>query len=106
MRLRTKDATAREFDEFAGVKLLFTSMARQSLGVFGLTDVALRIKLDAELLHQMKLRFEEVDVILLVLHQLLEQVAGHVVARAMAMGRRLLVKRARRNLGLEIAIEN
>src|SRR6185436_20214532 len=78
----------------------------RSLGVFDLTDMVLRIELHAEFLHQVKLLFEEVDVMLLVLHQLLEQVAGHVVARAVAMGRRLLVKRARRNLGLEIAIEN
>ena len=42
----------------------------------------------------------------LVLHQLLEQIARDVVARAVAMGRRLLVERARRNLGLEIAIEH
>src|SRR5260221_10044502 len=76
------------------------------LGVFDLPDVVLRIELDAQLLHQVKLRFQEVDVMLLVLHQLFEQVAGHVVARAMAMSRRLLVKRARRNLGLEIAIED
>src|SRR4051812_11493056 len=67
----------------------------ESLGAFDLADVMLRIQLDAELLHQMQLRFEEVDVVLLVLHQLLEEVAGHVVARAVAMGRRLLVKRAR-----------
>ena len=47
----SKQTNAREFDEFAGVKFLFTSVARQSLGVFDLADVMLRIELNAELLH-------------------------------------------------------
>ena len=42
----------------------------------------------------------------LVLHELLEQVARHVVLDRMAMGRRLLVERARRHLGREIAVEH
>ena len=44
--------------------------------------------------------------VFLVLHQLLEQIARHIIARAVAMRRRLFVKRARGNLGLEIAIQD
>ena len=102
-------------EEFAGpLKLLFTDVARESrvtppqtlFGFVELSNVMLRVKLDAELGDEIELRLEIVDVLLLVVHQLLEQIARDVVAHAMTMGRRFLVKRARRNLGLEVAVEN
>lgn len=56
----------------------------------------LGIKLKAELGDEVELSLEKVDVILIVLHQLLEQIAAHVVLDCMTMGRGFLVKRARR----------
>ena len=50
----------------------------------------------AELGDEVELSLEKVDVILIVLHQLLEQIAAHVVLDCMTMGRGFLVKRARR----------
>ena len=53
--------------------------------------MVLGIKLKAELGDEVELSFEKVDVILLVLHQLLKQIATHVVLECMAMGRGFLV---------------
>ena len=44
-----------------------------------LADVVLGVELEAELGDQVELRFEEVDVLFLVVHQLLEQVARDVI---------------------------
>src|SRR3990170_6245223 len=80
--------------------------SRRSVAVVELADMMLGIELEAEPADEIELGFEEVDMTLLVAHQLLEQIAGHVILHAVAMRRRFLVERTRRQLGLEIAIEN
>src|SRR5262249_53440974 len=65
---------------------------RSAAAVVELADVMLGIELEAELAHQIELRLEEVDVLFLVVHQLLEQVAGDVILDRMTMRRRLLVE--------------
>jgi hypothetical protein len=64
------------FGELAGsINLLFTIAARRPwlvLRLVDLADVVLGIQLDAELGYEIELLLEEVDVVLLVLHQLLE----------------------------------
>ncbi len=42
----------------------------------------------------------------LVLHQVLEQLARHVILHRVAVSRRLLIKLARADLGREIAFQN
>ena len=54
--------------------------------LFELADVMLRIKLDAKLGDEIELLLEEIDVLFLVVHQLLEQVAGDVVLDRMDRG--------------------
>src|SRR5664279_4490682 len=54
-------------------------------------DMLLGIKLETDPPDQIELGFEEVDVMLLVLHQAFEQVARDVVLDAVAVGRRFLV---------------
>jgi len=71
--------------------------------VIHFADVLLRVEFDADLLDEVDLGFEEVDMALLVLHQAFEDVAGDVVLHGVAVGRRLLVERARRIFRLEIA---
>ena len=56
----------------------------------------LRVELKAELADEIELRFEEIDVVFLVRHQLLEQVACHIVLRGVAVRRGFLVERAGR----------
>src|SRR5262245_27087527 len=47
--------------------------------VVDLADVMLRIELDPELRDEIDLGLKEVDVLLLIMHQLLEQVTRHIV---------------------------
>ena len=61
---------------------------------------------EADALDQMQLRFEEVDVVLLVLHQAFEQIARDVVLDDVAMSCRLLIKRAGTDLGGQIAFDD
>ena len=65
-------------------------------------DVLLGVELEADTLDQVELGFEEIDVMFLVLHQALEQVARDIVLDAVAVGRGFLVERARADLGGEI----
>src|SRR5580693_7206830 len=69
-------------------------------------DMLLGVEFKPDPPDQIKLGFEEVDMVLLVLHQALEQVARDVVLDAVTIGRRFLVKRARRHLGGQIAIDD
>ena len=66
----------------------------------------LGIALEPDPLDQIELGFEEVDVVLLVLHQALEQIARDVVLDAVAVGRRFLVERAGADLGGKIALDD
>src|SRR5260221_8195297 len=59
---------------------------------FGIPDIMLGVKLKTEAGDELKLRFEEVDVLFLIAHQLFEKVSGHVVLGAVAVSRRLLIK--------------
>ena len=55
-----------------------------ALSVFALAhlaDMMLRVELKPEPADEIELRFEEIDVVFLVRHQLLEQVACHIVLR-------------------------
>jgi hypothetical protein len=45
----------------------------------------LRVELKAEPADEIELRFEEIDVVFLVRHQLLEQVARYIVLRCVAV---------------------
>jgi hypothetical protein len=49
--------------------------------------MTLRVELKAEPADEIELRFEEIDVVFLVRHQLLEQVACHIVLRGVAVRR-------------------
>src|SRR6516165_9665596 len=69
-------------------------------------DVLLGVELKADALDQIELGFEEVDVLLLVLHQVLEQVTRDIVLHAMAIGRGLLIERASADLGGKIAFDD
>src|SRR5262245_19775396 len=71
-----------------------------------LAHMVLRVELDAEPRHEIELRLEEVDKLLLVPTQLFKQVARHVVLYRMAVGRRLLVERAGAVFGLQIALQH
>ena len=65
--------------------------------LFGLepTDMFLGVKLEPDPVDLVKLRLEEIDVVFLVHHQVLEQVAGDIILHGMTMRRRLLVQRTR-----------
>src|SRR5882724_8711951 len=69
-------------------------------------DVLLGVEFEPDALDEVELGFEEVDVVLLVLHQILEQVARDVVLHAVAIGRRFLIERAGADLGGEIAFDD
>src|SRR5882672_9249636 len=73
--------------------------------LFGFPDMILSVKLKPEAGDKFKLRFEEVDVLLLIAHQFFEQIPGHVILGAMAITRRLLIKGARGHLSRKIAIQ-
>ncbi len=68
--------------------------------------MVLGVELQPELGDEIELGLEEIDVVLLVGHQLLEQIARHEVLHGGAIGRRLLVEGARADLGREIAVED
>ena len=61
-------------------------------------NMLLGVKLKPDPIDQIKLGFEEIDVMLLVLHQAFEQIARHVVLDAVAVGRRFLIKVSRADL--------
>src|ERR1700735_4776995 len=82
------------------------SLRRSVLVVLEFADVMLGIKLDAELGDEVELRFKEVDVLFLVMHQLFEQVARDVIAHAVAMRGGFFVKRACRHFGDKVAVEH
>src|SRR5229473_3273893 len=73
--------------------------------LFGFPDMVLSVKLKSEAGDKFKLRFEEVDVLLLIAHQFFEQIPGHVILGAMAITRRLLIKGTRGHLSRKIAIQ-
>src|SRR5580704_10152241 len=74
--------------------------------LFELADMVLGIELEPELGDKVELGLEKIDVLFLVMHQLLEQVARHVILHAVAMSGGLLVEQARRYFGAEVAIED
>jgi hypothetical protein len=55
----------------------------------------LGVELKAKLDDEVDLGFKKIDMMFLVVHQLLEEFACHVVLHAVAVGRRFLVKRPR-----------
>ena len=65
------------------------------------THMLLGVKFEADAADQIELSFEEIDVMLLVLHQLFEQVARDVVLHPVTIGCGLLVQRPRGDLGGE-----
>src|SRR5215475_13788185 len=73
--------------------------------LFGVPDMILSVKLKPEAGDKLKLGFEEVDVLLLIAHQFLEQIPGHVILGAMAITRRFLIKGTRGHLSRKIAIQ-
>src|SRR6266478_5561829 len=80
-----------------------------ALSVFALAhlaDMTLRVELKAEPADKIELRFEEIDVVFLVRHQLLEQVACHIVLRRVAVRRGFLVERAGGNLRRQVAVKH
>jgi hypothetical protein len=87
---------------------LFCSAAVSPRGsiVVGFTDMRLRVKLEAELVHEIELGFEIIDMLFFIMHEFFEQIARHIVFHRVAVRRRLFVKRARRELRAKIAIEN
>src|SRR5918997_5772386 len=66
--------------------------SRMSVAFVEPADMLLGVELDADLLDEVDLGFEEVDMAFLVGHQLLEQVLGHPVADAVAIGGRFAVE--------------
>src|ERR1017187_3238540 len=80
-----------------------------ALSVFALAhlaDMMLRVELKAEPADEIELRFEEIDVVFLVRHQLLEQVACYIVLRGVAVRRGFLVERAGGNLRRQVAVKH
>src|SRR5581483_7954626 len=69
-------------------------------------DMLLGVEFEPDPADQVDLGFEEVDVVFLVLHQLLEQVARDVILHGVTMGCGFLIKRPRADLGGEIAIDD
>ena len=63
----------------------------------------LGVELEPDPLDQIELGFEEIDVMFLVLHQALEQIARNVILYAMAVGRAFLVQRASGYLATVVA---
>src|SRR5215472_885978 len=78
----------------------------RSIVVVGLADMVLGVELEPELGDEIELGLEIVDMLLLVVHELLEQVAAHVVLDRVAMRRGLLVERPRGHLRRQIAVEH
>src|SRR5438105_1649974 len=59
-----------------------------------LANVMLRVEFKSQLGDEIKLSFEEIDVFFLIVHELLEQIARHIIANRMAMRSGFLIKRA------------
>src|SRR6195256_294223 len=107
---------AHKFTQFAQGRLLRPAMTNEmprlalERGLLMLalepTDMLLGVKLKPDPPDQVKLGFEEVDVMLLVLHQAFEQIARDVVLDAVAVGRRFLVKATGADLGGKIAFDD
>src|SRR6266436_365424 len=87
-------------------RLASSTSVRNSVLALEPADMLLGVEFKPDPPDQIKLGFEEVDVMLLVLHQALEQIARHVILDAVAVGCRFLVKRAGGNLGGEIAFDD
>src|SRR6267143_5115839 len=66
-----------------------------SLTLVELADMMLGVELKAELGDEVDLGFKEIDVMFLVVHQLLEEFACHIVLHTVAVGCRLLVEHPR-----------
>src|SRR5262249_9254111 len=73
---------------------------------FGLANVMLGVELEPELGDEIELGLEIIDMLFLVVHELLEQVARHVVLDGVAVRCGFLVKGARRHLRRKIAVEH
>jgi hypothetical protein len=71
-----------------------------SLAVVELDNMMLDIEFKAQLGDEVELGFKEIDMMLLVVHQLLEEAARHIVFHTVAMGCRFFVKRPRFRFGL------
>src|SRR5947209_4452267 len=69
-------------------------------------DVLLGVEIESDALDQMQLSFEEVDVVFLILHQALEQIARNIVLHAMAVGCALFIERAGPHFRGEIALDD
>src|SRR5689334_524190 len=91
-----------------GVGVSLYPLPRQSvvLGLADLADVMLRVELKAELGDEIELSLQEIDVVLLVGHDLLEQVARHVIAHRVTVGGGFLIECAGGNLGGQVAVEH
>src|ERR1700716_4041948 len=87
-------------------RLASGTSVRNSVLALEPADVLLGVELKPDPPDQIELGFEEVDVMLLVLHQAFEQIAGDVVLDAVAIGRRFLIERAGADLGGEIALDD
>src|SRR5262249_28541733 len=72
--------------------------------LFGLANVMLGVELEPELGDEIELGLEIIDMLFLVVHELLEQVARHVVLDGVAVRCGFLVKGARRHLRRKIAV--
>ena len=68
--------------------------------------MALAVELDADLLDELKLRLEEIDVVLLVRRQLLEDVLGDAVVCRVAMARCFEIERTGGSFGGEITFDD
>src|SRR5438874_6740387 len=77
-----------------------------SLILVGLADMMLRVELEPELGHEIELRLQKIDVLFLVGHQLLEQIARDVILDGMAISRSLLIELPRRELRAQIGVED
>src|SRR5438445_9026964 len=69
-------------------------------------DMLLGIQLKPDAVDQVELSLEEIDVIFLILHHALEQVARDVILDGVAVGCGFLVQQARGDLGGEIAFDD
>ncbi len=67
----------------------------QTSSVVQVADVMLGVERKTELVYEVELHFEKFDVLLLFMHQVLEQIAADVILHGMAMRCRLLVQGAR-----------
>src|SRR3982074_1590688 len=87
-------------------RLASSTSVRNSVLALEPADMLLGVEFKPDPPDQIKLGFEEIDVMLLVLHQAFEQIARDVVLDAVAIGRGFLVKRAGGNFGSKIALDD